>query len=472
MTTQYSLSMKWLLLLLFVFPVTESSANIPFRVSIKFIVDSHGNRPATGGFTTDDQIDAQEAIGNEILAAQKSELRIEVTEIIELPTSLSAYATISVSAANVVVIRDLALASPTAWSWRTNAFNVYVTGGSGSAWSSRPPDNNIILMGQNIFDTTLLHELGHDLDLRHTHQDGGADGCADTLDDNDAWLSRDEMANANYEKDYALLTASQQYDVDMTWFNIMSYHHPRDRLTPCQKDRISGTASDDRDWLLTKMPLYVHPGNSVSCSGTASCNGTWQSPFRGFQDVLNSGVAAGKAIVVEEGYYTITQSSSINTDVDIFTREGTSVIEREGLLYELPVDPGLSKNAAVGASVRQAQREATLGRKALRSGNTNAAAAKAQDRAAIMKLAEQKSQGHKLKVIDYYLQAETQAAGNEKLSIQMELAQRYWHSQNYEQCLIYYNRVAAGTDQFHLKQKAIRHADQCKEKIMELKQGE
>jgi len=118
----------------------EALANIPFRVSIKFIVDSNGDRPSAGSFNTDDEANAQEQLGNEILKTMVSELRMQVTEIIDLPSSLSAYSNDSVSEATRDTIRSLAIASPTTWKWRTNAVNVYVTGGSGSAISKFPPN--------------------------------------------------------------------------------------------------------------------------------------------------------------------------------------------------------------------------------------------------------------------------------------------------------------------------------------------
>ena len=465
MSKRYVLSVQCLLLFLFIFPVNESLANVPFKLSIKFIVDEFGSRP-TGAFNTDDQVYAQEALGNEILATQMSELRMQITEIIDLPTTLSAYSMLTANAANRDIIRDLALADPVTWAWRTNSINVYVTG-SGSAWSSKPPNNEIIIMGQGVFDMTLLHESGHNLDLRHTHNDGGNDGCDDTINDDSAWTSIDDMANNEYGKDYVLLTVEQQYIVDMTWHNVMSYHDKqnRNRLTPCQKDRISGTASDDRSWLLSRTPLYVHPVNSASCSGAGSCNGTWENPYPGFQDALNSGSLTGKAIVLEKGNYSITQTSGINDNAGIYTRQGTSKINREDLSYELPVDLGRSKNSAVSTAVKQAQRQATLSRRALRDGNTDAVTASAKDRDTIKDLARQKSKGHKLKVIQYYLQAEPHATGNEKLAIQMELGRRYWHNHNYQQCHVYFSRVAANTDQVELKVMAAHQANKCKKKI-------
>ena len=460
------ISCFWMISL--ILPVNQAIANIPLRVSIKYIVDENGSRPATGSFNTDEEINEQSILANTVLATVISELRIQVIEIADLPPTLSAYSSLSATAANRDLIRTMALAEPTTWFWKTDAINVYVTAGNGSAISKFPPDNDIILITQSIFDTTLLHELGHSLNLKHTHQNNGNDGCVDTLNDNADWVFKDQMAISNYGLAYGQLTAMQQNKVDNTWSNIMSYHIPRDQLTSCQKDRASQQASSDEDWLLTKIPRYViNNTNANNCSLLNICNGTWTLPFLDLQSALDSDTLNGKSIILEQGSHFIMQNESINLDVDIYTRQGESVIDREVLLYELPVNIGRSQNPAVSYAVREAQREATLARKTMKKGKKNAAAAIAEDRAVIMKQAKDKNKQHKANVIQHFLEAEKYASGNEKLAIQMELAQRYWHSQNYPLCLEYYIRVADNTDQIHLQKKALRHANQCQNKIAE-----
>ncbi|GMR09112.1 MAG: hypothetical protein BMS9Abin26_2126 [Gammaproteobacteria bacterium] len=452
----------------FLLPPGISQADIPFRVSVKFIVDASDNRPATGRFNTTAEVNAEANAGNDILKAMKSELRLLNTEIIDLPTSLSAYSTIAVSSANVTVIRNLALADPVTWRWRTNAVNVYVTGGPGSAYSRFPPENDIILFGQGCTanPSCLLHELGHSLNLSHTQ--AADDGCTDTLTDDSSWNNKDQMANANYGDVYANLTAGQQYNVDMTWSNFMSYHvvPPQDRFTPCQKDRSSSTASSDSSWWLTKQPVYVHPANSGLCSIFGICNGTWSAPYPNFQAALNSGGLAGKVIVLEQGNYVITQAAGINLNVEINTRQGTSRVDRGVMTYELPVAINNSKNSAVSTAAKSAQDEDRKSRKVIEAAQLNTKAAITEKaRATIMANAEKQRKVHKDNAIKYLLQAEKHAAGNEKLAIQMELAERYWHSGNYQQSLTYYTRVADKTDQPGLKDMALLRVSQSQEKI-------
>jgi len=460
------------LIILFLFLFTnQASAHIPFRVSIKFIVDSNGNRPAFGNFNTTAEANAETDSGNDILQAMFSELRIQVTEIVDLPTSLSSYSTISVSKANMDSIRALALADQSSWKWRTNAVNVYVTGGTGSAYASFPQVNNIILFGQNCSNnpSCLLHELGHTLNLLHTHQGGGADGCGDTLNDNSSWSTKDQMANSNYGLNYNQLNVLQKTSVDMTWSNFMSYHtgSPQVQFTPCQKDRASSTASSDSSWWLAVTPRYVHPINSITCTINffTPCNGTWARPYATLQNALDGSGLSGKAIVLEKGNHLIIQGSGINANVDIFTRQGISRVDRGALLYELPANVEKSKNLAVKDAVKQAQREATLARKALKEGEKNAKSVSDKERKNIEKLAKQKNKEHKANAVAYLLEAERYAIDREKHAIQMELAQRYWHSKNYPLCLEYYSRVAEDSDQIHLKEKALMHASQCQNKL-------
>lgn len=457
--------LKCLLFITLFFPVNEVFANIPFRVSIKFIVDANGNRPLFGNFNTTDEVNAEINSGNAILKAMLSELRIQVTEIVDLPISLSIYSKTVVNEANKNTIRNLAIANPVAWKWRTNAINIYVTGGAGSAYSSFPPINDVVLFGQNCSNTPscLLHELGHSFNLFHTHAD---DSCSDTLNDNSSWINKDQMAVNNYGQIYNLLTGVQKNNVDMTWSNFMSYHvnFPQDRFTPCQKDRASSQASIDQAKLLSKFPLYVHPGNAFFCSFLGSCNGSWGRPFKNLQHALNSNIV-GKSIVLEKGRYLITQNTGINSNIDIVSRQGRSDIDRGALLYELPVGIDHTNNPELNNELTAVQREASLARKVLSDDEKNAAVGKSDNLGAIKKRAIEKHKQHKANIINHFLTAEKYAAGNEKLAIQMELAQRYWHSHNYPLCLNYYTRVAEHTDQFHLREKAFLHARQCQSKM-------
>lgn len=434
-----------------------ATADVPIRVSIKFIVDVSGNRPATGNFNTTAEVNAEADAGNGILKDMISEHRILITEILDLPISLSGWSNTSVNESNKDLIRATAMTSPATWSWRTNAVNVYVTGGSGSAYSSFPPINDVILFGQNCGNSPscLLHELGHSINLLHTHQGGGADGCSDTLLDNSGWTSTNQMAQANYGLNYSQLSGSQQNLVDQTWSNFMSYHTspPQLRYSPCQKDRASNQMWTDRATLLSKQPVYV--GFCIIL-----CVGSFTFPYPTIQDALNAGVT-GKVIVLDDIDTNISQTS-INLSTEIVTRQGTSHVDRGVLNYELPVNMDEEPNPTVGSSVKAAQDKFSEGRRVLSAAKNDVQSMTASpSRTAVLNSAKDLDKQHRDSAMKYLLEAELRASGNHKLALQMELAQRYWHREEYERCLAFYTLVADATDQPHLREKALMHAGQC-----------
>lgn len=440
-----------------------AAADVPVRVSVKFIVDAGGNRPATGRFNTTAEVNAEADAGTDILRDMLSEHRIQITEIIDLPTTLSAWSTVTVNATNRDAIRAAAVASPTTWSWQTNAVNVYVTGGAGSAISKFPPTNDIILFGQGCGNSPscLLHELGHSLNLNHTHQGGGADGCTDTLLDDNTWTTTNQMAQANYGANYANLTAAQQNLVDQTWSNFMSYHtNPAQlRYSPCQKDRASTQGYSDRTWLLAKEPVYI--GSCV-----VLCNGSFLLPWQTLQQALSAGGLTGKVIVLDDVDTTVT-SSTINFDLEIDTRQGTSHIDMGAIDYVLPTD--LEKSSTdVGVreairGVKDASREA---RKVARDTEISAKQASHNEESEkIRDDGRKREKEHRDRAIEGLLQAERRALGEEQVVIQLELAQRYWHRGEFALSRDFYTRAADTTNQPPLRERALYSAQQAQDEL-------
>src|SRR5207245_748804 len=153
--------------------------------------------------------------------------------------------------------------------------------------------------------TTIAHEVGHILNLMHTHQGetdgctncgttcmpGNADQCSDTLADSTCF-DLDGVSGNAFGVPYSQLNAGQQAQVDMTWGNLMSYHDPnnRSRLSLCQMDRQSTEAYADRTRLLSKIPIYVDVGYGGSPSGS------FAEPYQTLQQAINAG-ANGKTVV-------------------------------------------------------------------------------------------------------------------------------------------------------------------------------
>jgi len=210
-----------------IFVAQTAFAYVPIRISIKFIVDANGGRPTTGNLNTDEEINTEVDEANRILAENFSEFRIELLELYDLSGVSQYYSTDATAndCANVGNLRSDARSNPSTYGWRNDAINIYINGGTSSACSRFPSENDIILMNQwcGNTPTCILHELGHSLNLMHTHETccTNQDECADTISDNSGW-SKDQIAQNNFGCTYANCNASQQAQVDLVFNNVMS----------------------------------------------------------------------------------------------------------------------------------------------------------------------------------------------------------------------------------------------------------
>lgn len=390
------------------------------RLSFKFILNGSGNRPATGNINTDAEINAQVARANQILSSYVSELRLEATEILEVEGQ-SGFYLFDAEAADRDVIRLAATSNPGTFHWRNNAINVYITGSSDTAISKFPPNNDIIILCQGIFDTTLAHEVGHSLNLIHTH-DG--DSCSDTLQDDPDW-DRNDIAQNAYGKNYNQLNASQKARVDNTWGNLMSYHDPDNRsvLTSCQMDRMSARAYSDRTWLLNRIPTYVRAG---APQVPFFDMGSWAFPYPSIQAALNAGEVKNRVLVMMQGTHP-DPSSNINVSTRMVTRRGTSAIRELKPPYRLPYNVEASNNRTVRTAVQRAQL-------AFKEGNEKSALAALQE-------------------------AAQAASGPEKDALELEIGQRLEAMKRYTDAATIYSKVGARTDQPALRTKVLRKVE-------------
>ena len=403
---------------------------VPVRLSFKFILNAQGNRPATGNLNTDAEVNDQVARGNQIFSQWISELRFEGLEIVDVAGVSQWY----LAAATPAVrdgVRAAAQANPTAYHWRTDAINLYITAANDSAISDFPPSNNIVLLCQGSSLTTVAHEMGHILSLWHTHQPTG-DYCSDTLADDQTW-NRDDIALNAYGQFYTNLTSAQQYQVDMVWGNLMSYHNPDFRwmLSPCQMDRQSTQGYKDRNWLLSKVPVYV----DGRYGGTHS--GSFTQPYQTIQHAINAGGLNDTVLVLETGTHA-KPAGDLTPRVDMITRKGTSTVQDAPPQFSLPYTLEDSANVAVRQAIVRAQK-----------------ADREKDLAG---------------VITNLLEAEKQAAGREKSSIQLELAQRFRDSQRYEEAAAWFKKTAEGADQPALQKHALGNSEAMTKKAEQHRQ--
>jgi hypothetical protein len=335
--------------------------------------------------------------------------------------------------------------------WRNDALNVYIVGReclsaqAGDIPGAPLTHTNIIMLHQNSQNSQLLHEVGHILNLIHTFEpdnDQLNDECNDTIKDiKDG--TRDDIALLNFGVKDANLTPIQKAQVDLVWFNVMSYHHPPNTkalLSPCQMDRMSCQADDDY-WLLARSPVYVNVTNPSNCplpppsDGRAWLtmpDGSWRFPFASIQHAINR-FARLRVLVLLQGTHAH-PVSTLGHPMDIFTRSGPSRIEETQAPFVLPSNLEESSNVAVRKAMVRAQ--------------------------------ESDHRGDIAGVIANLQQAEQYATGREKSAIQLELARRFMDSKQYKQAATYFRKTAESADQEGLREYALAHAEAADEETV------
>lgn len=449
--------------LLMPFAVRNAAAFVPIGISIKVILDENDNWPSAGNLNTADEINAEVDWANTILAENNSEFRISRLELVEL-TGLDQWFDASATAnngANRDALRAAAMASPTTYLWRSNAINIYINGGMSSAISKFPPDNDIILMNQWCANTPscILHELGHSLNLMHTHEPccTNRDECADTITDEDYW-SRDQIAMNSFGHNYANLSAADKDRVDLVFNNVMSYHcsEPQLRLSTCQDDRVSTQGDSDRSWLLASQPVYV----DRSYTGSTQ-NGRFPTPYKTVGGAIGSGLT-NDVLVLEQGIYDEPGSVMTDTNILLVPRSGAVTIGNGAHLYSLPVNLTSSQTAEVSQAAKEVAAEDKAARKILRESEQEAQKEpSSQARVEIEKKGKAIARQHHMNAITHLKQAQDYAQGQEKVAILLEIGQRYKAAGDCEAAADFFNRVAELTQQVHLRERALMEIKLC-----------
>jgi len=234
-----------------------------------------------------------------------------------------------------------ALNDPTAYQWRNNAINIYITNGICGGICSFPDDpNDIIIIGDcsDANASLQLHEIGHYFNLCHTqgcpcagctgnpssasacNNGPMSDGIADTLPDRQCW-TQDNIAQNAFKQNYNQLTPAEQQQVDDVFFNIMSYHGNTSRLTEQQLDRWSQSANLDRVAVRTGRMIFAQSGAPSGGNGSPSnpYNTVTAAAARAASD------PAADIIILRPGSFN--QTLTINTAVTLrATRQGAAVV--------------------------------------------------------------------------------------------------------------------------------------------------
>jgi len=309
---------------------------LEWRVSIKFILDATGNRPS-GSLDTEAEIRDQIDLGNEVLDATGRGFRLRLVEVLDV-AGISQWYNADVSSSKGFLNFE-ALSDPSLYRWNTTAINVYVNNDNSPGICSFPGDGSIILVGQGLRPTTIIHEIGHYLNLCHTqgcecgscdsgetgecHTTPGNDFVPDTLPDLSCWTRNDISQNA-FGTDYGFLGPENQVRVDRTFNNIMSYHGTRFILTSDQMDRMTDASNLFRDEVATGRTVFVD--NTSDClpqTGNLNC-------FLGFGGPLTNVLAGsteasvGDILMIRGSTYS--ETFTFAKPLTVRARKGNAVI--------------------------------------------------------------------------------------------------------------------------------------------------
>jgi len=117
--------------------------------------------------------------------------------------------------------------------------------------------------------------------------------------------------------------------------------------------------------------------------------------------------------------------------------------------------------------VKAAQNDDTSARRVMREASESArSAVRTEDRDAIIAAADARKKQYEDSAVNHLLAAEQHATGNERLAIQLELAQRYKDAGNFGLAVKYYKLVADTTDQKHLKDEALQFAEKYSQELL------
>jgi hypothetical protein len=251
----------------------QLQADVRIRVSVKAILGPTNQWPNNPGGTigtTGVNLNSETAIrdnidlANGLLSARGSSFRFVLRNDTVYTVSGQDNPWYSINARNAQNKSDLeetAKADKATWKWHDDSINIYLND-TASGWCSSPGNGEVIFIGAGAYQELIIHEIGHFLNLGHTHpadDDGGVDdwgdgdGFSETLsDDKDASAMQ---INTQYP-------GQSQATRDNLIFNIMSYHQPQDRFVWQQREAMIATYNISRAYVASGRTRFVQSGAS------------------------------------------------------------------------------------------------------------------------------------------------------------------------------------------------------------------
>lgn len=237
-------------------------------------------------------------------------------------------------------IEAAALDDQETWEWSSGAINLFVNSSS-SGQCSFVGDGHAISLGDDFGAGTVLHEIGHFFDLRHTHggdysdqpgfEDPGfdfefehltdGDSLAETAQDNPNINTRDELSNALFGESFADLSSSQKATVNSAFDNVMSYHE-EDVLLTDQMDIWAKHANGARRPVVNGNTWFVVGGAFDLFNSGAEAS----SPFATIQRALDASPDSDDVILLREGSHAAPAGRVISDPCTLRATRGNATI--------------------------------------------------------------------------------------------------------------------------------------------------
>jgi hypothetical protein len=325
--------------------MAAARADITVRLSVKFI---HNLDPANtgpgGNIGTAAGFAAEVDYANQVLDATGTGFRVSVLEYLDIrpqpPAGQSSGYWFTLPAReNKLAMETGALADKATWRWNTGAINIYVNNTT-SGQCSFVGSGSTITLGGTVSKGTVLHEIGHIFNLRHTHTgdydttpnpaDGVftsahlADGdlLPETSSDNANISTRNQLSQALFSIGYASGTDAERRRVDSAFENVMSYHE-ENTLLPVQMDLWASNANGGRLEFCNGRTWFTANGGNDSASGDNA-----NAPFESITKSLGSLVSPNDVVLMRGGNYSAPPGGTITAACTLRATRGPVTVTR------------------------------------------------------------------------------------------------------------------------------------------------
>jgi hypothetical protein len=237
------------------------------RVSVKRVLSPAGE-PPRGRYRTIAAIADAFADANAALRRSHAALELVLTEVVDAPGAAAFYV---MRAQRLRELEFAAKRAPADFLWRDDAINLYLVdsisdaGGVCSFPTSGPTRDTVAINASGILGggEGWLHEIGHYLNLPHTHDALLPDTLFDPPPDGSDCADHDRNLLLRAES-----SGASEYDLLYTLHNVMSYHCDPLVLTPLQVTRMRRALLDHRAYVLEPSPAAVAPLRRLPCRRT------------------------------------------------------------------------------------------------------------------------------------------------------------------------------------------------------------